>query len=229
MQNLEEYQKQGKLTFYTGNNLGSTQSFFHLFKYAPEADYYSFCNQDDYWLPDKLEVAIKSIENIIGPVLYCCKKVIVDKDLKSINQKDAVPEYGLLNALLKVNNAFGCMIVVNKRMKEIFDLYLSENVPFHDSWLYKLAIIFGTIVFDEQPHMLYRQHSVNVVGANLEGMSLLIDKIRRFDWTFKRYKNRNSTSNYAKELLNGYDEIMPEGTKKLFMMLRMLEITGLVG
>ena len=49
---LNEYQKQGKLKWYTGENLKPAKSFMNLVENAPEYEYYAFCDQDDVWLKD---------------------------------------------------------------------------------------------------------------------------------------------------------------------------------
>ena len=52
-----------------------------------KADYYAFCDQDDVWLPTKLEVALENIiqhqeENV--PYVYCGRTSYVNENLKKI-------------------------------------------------------------------------------------------------------------------------------------------------
>ena len=56
---LDEYKQEGKLTYYTGPNLGPQLSFLNLLNNCPKADYYAFADQDDYWEKDKLSTAVK--------------------------------------------------------------------------------------------------------------------------------------------------------------------------
>ena len=72
---LDEYQKNGKLNWYTGMNLKSSKSFMNLVTKAPETEYYAFCDQDDVWNNDKLYRAVnklKSMGNMNIPRLYSC-------------------------------------------------------------------------------------------------------------------------------------------------------------
>ena len=39
------------------------RSFMDLVKNAPKADFYAFCDQDDVWDSNKLNAAIKKLEN----------------------------------------------------------------------------------------------------------------------------------------------------------------------
>lgn len=57
---LEKYAKEHEnISFYAGSNLGVIQSFFHLLRHSSqEAEYYAFADQDDYWMPEKLERAV---------------------------------------------------------------------------------------------------------------------------------------------------------------------------
>ena len=68
---LEEYQKCGKLNWYSSTNMGPAKSFLDLVYNAPlKYDYYAFCDQDDYWKEDKLYKAIETVsENLIMTTL----------------------------------------------------------------------------------------------------------------------------------------------------------------
>jgi hypothetical protein len=39
-----------------------------------------------------------------------------------------------------------------------------EGVYFHDWWFYLVVSAFGTVVYDDEPSLLYRQHGGNVIG-----------------------------------------------------------------
>lgn len=81
---LEEYQKCGKLNWYSSTNMGPAKSFLDLVYNAPlKYDYYAFCDQDDYWKEDKLYKAIERLEHFDDkPALYHCELEIVDENRK---------------------------------------------------------------------------------------------------------------------------------------------------
>ncbi|MBR7166470.1 MAG: glycosyltransferase [Bacteroidaceae bacterium] len=62
LQLLDEEQQAGRLSWYSGKNLGPAFSFWDLLHNAPEAPYYAFCDQDDVWDADKLAVAVAAME-----------------------------------------------------------------------------------------------------------------------------------------------------------------------
>ena len=47
-----------------GTNVGWRKSFMELIYNSPESDYYAFCDQDDIWLPNKLQVAIQKLKTM---------------------------------------------------------------------------------------------------------------------------------------------------------------------
>ena len=58
---LEMLYKKGKINFYKGENIGYAKSFLNLLTHDNKADYYAFCDQDDFWLSNKLIEGIKKI------------------------------------------------------------------------------------------------------------------------------------------------------------------------
>ncbi len=151
-----------------GGNLGATNSFFALLAEA-DADYVAFCDQDDIWMPDKVEVAVQTIEaepNQDLPILYCGNKLLVDGDGKELSQaldKDIRPGFG--NALVE-NICTGCTSVLNRVLIEDIKAHFPHDAMFHDWWCYLVASHHGKVIFDETPHIYYRQHGNNEVGGN---------------------------------------------------------------
>ena len=102
---LNEYQKKhANLYVFPGTNEGLTRSFLELIQKC-DADYVAFSDQDDYWLENKIEVAVERLAEFDGPALYCSNQILVDQDLNRLPEgeiPDAVPGFG--NALNKISN-----------------------------------------------------------------------------------------------------------------------------
>ena len=66
---------------------GAAMSFMYLLKQV-EADYYMFCDQDDVWLPNKVEQEFKSITEYSNekPILVFSDLYIVDEKLNVIEK-----------------------------------------------------------------------------------------------------------------------------------------------
>ena len=65
---VKEYmQKNSNITLYEGENLGFIKSFFELLTLV-EADYYSYADQDDVWMENKIELAVNSLNEFIDKI-----------------------------------------------------------------------------------------------------------------------------------------------------------------
>ena len=182
---LNEYQSAGKLTWYAGPNKGCAKSFWDLVTTCPDADYYAFCDQDDYWHPDKLQIATDALQKAGDTAvarLYFSDVHVVDAQLGHIS--DGMVEklpVDYAHSLIK-NIAPGCTYVFNHAARVLLRQYDCEQygIDIHDWMAYKIIVCFGEVVFDEMPHMDYRQHGNNVLGASKTGIKAYFAALRRF-------------------------------------------------
>lgn len=213
---LRQYKNEGLIDLWERKNVGVIKSFFDLLLHAPDADYYAFCDQDDFWLPLRLEKAVEKLESHSEPSLYCSRKIIVDQNLKKLPRNDVVPLFGPLDALMKRNVASGCTMVFNQTLRNLCLKFTPSEDDFqnlyHDTWLFILARFTGTIIYDNNSYILYRQHDHNVVGAIEGDNDLFIKRIRTFDWTFARYRKRYKKATFYATILSRYydSDIKPE-------------------
>ena len=152
---LKEYEEMGKIELHAGENIGVVNSFFCLLRNAPTSDYYAFCDQDDFWLPNKLEVAINFLKSTPSePYLYCSDVVPVNENLERINVKAKKRKYKLTFAESLVQAvAPGCTFVFNNKLKELFSLAKNiENVSIHDWFIHKLCAACGKVYYDENAY-----------------------------------------------------------------------------
>lgn len=163
---LEEYAKRDdRITYYTGKNIGVIQSFLELVKNSSEeAGYYAFADQDDVWLPEKIGRAVEKIEAVQEPALYCSETYLTDEELNVLHkdEKMARPSFG--NALVQ-NICTGCTAVINKSLRDLIKETSPQNIVMHDWWLYLSAAAFGTVYYDKEAYIKYRQHGNNRFGA----------------------------------------------------------------
>jgi glycosyltransferase involved in cell wall biosynthesis len=163
---------QDKLEWETGENIGIVANYFELLKRSSDkAEYVAFSDQDDIWLPPKLERAVKCLSALDPsvPSMYCSRTILMkgsnevarlwpslDKPLPSLN-----------NALVQ-NIAVGCTIVINKTARDLLVERLPEpaRIIMHDWWIYLTISAFGKVIFDPEAYILYRQHGSNAIGAS---------------------------------------------------------------
>lgn len=192
-----------KIKLIKGTNVGVVSSFFELLRAADaEADYYCFCDQDDVWLDHKVEHAIARLDSSIYtevPAMVFTSTYLTDDEL---NRKGAWPkppaqEPSFFNALYE-NIAIGATITMNRSARNLFinsQSVDSQKVLMHDWWFYLLVSAFGTVIYDNAPSMLYRQHNNNVVG----GSNSIVGKLKSKWASFKRHTGKDLLHKQASE------------------------------
>lgn len=209
---LKKYQDEGKLKFFTGENLGPARSFLQLLSCTQESDYYAFSDQDDYWLPDKLSSAVGLMQGFKDrPCLYFCQTKLVDKNLNPIEQIIIRPRLTFGEALV-YQFVGGCTMVLNAKMRDVVNSYIPSYLYMHDVWIYDIAMAIGAkVLFDPIPHILYRQHGNNVVG---QGKTNIKTKWER---RIKRIIINKEHPRYriANEIKNGYWQGMGTDNKAI--------------
>lgn len=137
--------------------------------------YYMLCDQDDYWLPDKIKNSVDEIVNIKGPAMVHTNLEVVNDNLEMV--AESFMEYSNLNPskrdlphLLIQNNVTGCTMVWNRQLNNLIDYKnVREHAIMHDWWIALIAASFGRIIYITEPQIMYRQHEKNVVGAERVG------------------------------------------------------------
>ena len=167
-------------------NLKSCKSFFRLISSYTEGSYFALADQDDIWDENKLEVAINMLKECDSskPALYFSNLRIVDENNNFYRNSHSMTRQ-VKNKYLSLIQPFatGCTIVYNHSLAKIANGKQPENFSFYFSWLYMVAQFFGTVVYDFEPHINYRQHGNNVIGANLTGKkkNLIRNELKRFN------------------------------------------------
>ena len=184
-----------RLHILKGPSLGFVSNFLSLVcNPSIKADYFAYADQDDIWLPDKLDHAIGLLQQYPRdlPALYCSRTLIIDDNgfEQGLSLLDsAAPNFG--NALIQ-NIASGNTMVFNTAARELIkDAGQDVDVFAHDWWTYlAVTAVGGIVIFDPIPHVKYRQHSTNQVGATLTISALLrrtrLDRNGHLRSTFRR-------------------------------------------
>lgn len=201
---LDEYQAQGLLTWYSGENLGPARSFLHLLQHAQPADFYAFADQDDVWKPEKLKVAVELLQpDADTPALYFSPTQPADCDLQLLPTNPISPCLTFGESLV-YEFVSGCTMVFTSQLRKQLIAYTPDYLPMHDVWIYCVAQALGAkIVFDTEPHILYRQHGSNAIGATNSSSQLWKKRWERF------FNSEQSRSRRASEILKGYQHKMP--------------------
>lgn len=201
---LEEYAANGKLRWYTGENLKPARSFWDLLLHCQGYDYYAFADQDDVWLPGKLQAAVESIVGESGPAAACANARLVGSDLESLGRNVYLtPPPTDLETISIAGGILGCTMVINQALAELLQSRpMPDVMVMHDFYVALVCrLAGGKLCFDSTPQMLYRQHGNNVVGASKNKIAALKD---RFRTVTKRAKV--SVFDQAKTLIKQYPD-----------------------
>ena len=180
-----------------------------------EFDYFAFADQDDVWDSKKIISAINKLkenedENKNKPLLYMSALEIVDENLNTIETKKVDGNFTFEGAIIK-NFATGCTQVFNKKLRDIIKSYTPNYIIMHDSWITRVCYaVGGNVIIDDNTYIKYRQHSGNVLGYKDEGFQKLK---RQFKIAF--IDNISMRVNIAKELKQGYENLLTENAKEV--------------
>lgn len=195
---LNQYQKKYKcIKWYQGSNVRPCKSFFELMRTVEPSEYYAFCDQDDYWEPSKLKVAIEKLCKINSsiPALYCSNLKIVDKDLNfcKMARKKAYNVNSRYTALVDYFGT-GCTMVYNQSAANLITKHISYECIMHDSWAFLICNFFGKIIYDNESYIQYRQHDNNVIGANKNSWEKIKGSFERMCCSTQQPRLQNATA-----------------------------------
>jgi len=210
---LSDYRSLESKEIVAGEHLGVIRSFFDLLRRSSEsASFFAFCDQDDIWGRDKLARAIQLLDDLRkpGPAMYCGRTKYVDKALRSLSLSKT-PRRGpsFRNALVE-NIATGCTIVINKPARDLLLEHIPAKAQMHDAWFYLVLTACGSVVFDNEPFILYRQHGMNVVGVETRLGRRWLLRLRRF-----LARSRRPLSEQAAEFLASYGAAVPDENARI--------------
>ncbi|HEM5491481.1 glycosyltransferase family 2 protein [Streptococcus suis] len=216
------------------DNLGVIKSFHKLVNYE-RAGYYFFCDQDDVWLPNKLELSLNEAQNYPAdlPLMVYMDLKVVNQDLEIMTESMVKSQSHHANTELvqelTENTVTGGVAMINHTLAKMWQE--TDDILMHDWFLALLASAFGNLVFIDQPGELYRQHSDNVLGART--LSKRLKKWIRPHILFAVYwdliKNSQKQARHLlqmplsqsnRELIEGFVTIMDKPMLERFRILR---------
>lgn len=209
---IEQYSCNGAIKekiIIKGKNVGVQKSFLELMRLAPKADYYAFCDQDDYWIKNKLQIAINCLKKSDSKksLLFYSGYNVVDDKLNNLEKitihKDACHS---ITKIMFHNKVPGCVMVFNRTLLEACNAIEIENVRMHDMFVLSVAYLLGQVYQSNEHLIKYRQHNANVLGYKKKKLNLSISKLRT--------KEKYSMSELANCLLLHYGNDIDVNNRK---------------
>ena len=156
-----------------GGHVGPWKSYFGLLAEARlDGAYVAFCDQDDLWLPGKLSRAVSFLEGSAkSPSLYCGRLTFTDANLNPVGLSPFPRRpLSLSNALVE-----NVALAHHSHEREGSGSYYKKLPAYaimHDAWSYLVFSALGNIVYDIEPHLLYRIHDRNHMGIQRNHFSV---------------------------------------------------------
>lgn len=166
---LEEYQKQYPNLFQLYKNEGkhgAHSNFKHAFQYVT-TDVFAPCDQDDIWLPEKLERCIAAMDE--NTSLVFCQETILQEDKTETMMKHMMPT---LRECVFGRVVYGHVMVCKREMLDVFAL--DTEITF-DWGLTLYAAIHKSGKKIDYSGCVWRRHS-STVTSSYEGHEVLISE-----------------------------------------------------
>jgi glycosyltransferase involved in cell wall biosynthesis len=167
LQILESFKERLKIELHVGANVGSNASYKLLMNLAQNRnfDYIAFCDQDDVWLPDKLNRgALKLAESK--------KSHYSSKRLCFSGQGNKVKLFPKVNPVISFSRAIfenysaGCTFIISQgHFHNLMRLGCTEIRGNYDHIMQVMSVIQNKSFFDSESRICYRLHSENTIGV----------------------------------------------------------------
>jgi len=163
---LENFADRRIKIFHHNRNLNNKHSFYPSTKNFENAlskskgDYIFLSDQDDVWMPDKVQITLPFLKE--NDALVISDAWITNENLEKQEKLSKYMPYkkGYLKNLFKCTTQ-GCRIAFTKTIKD-FCLPFPNGVIIHDFWIRQLVELKFKVNYIPKPLIFYRQHSNNL-------------------------------------------------------------------
>ena len=145
-----------------------TMNFENALKQA-KGDYIFLSDQDDVWMPNKVDVCMEALQNhdMVLHNLQC-----VDGDLLPLNRNIYNNSFRPKNYLMRRGKHYGCALAFRRELLH-YILPFPNKLVLHDYWIGIIGETFGGIEFLDELLTKYRIHGTNTSGNSQKNNSML--------------------------------------------------------
>ncbi|AWL08134.1 glycosyltransferase family 2 protein [Aquirufa nivalisilvae] len=173
-------------------NVGSSKNF-EMCVQACSGDLIFFSDQDDLWLPHKVETLVRYFENYPEIDAVFSNAIMIDRSGKPTGKTsfEQIEFIEPLQELWKAGNSFdillkgyvvtGATLAIRSQVKkEVFPTPHIIPELIHDGWIALYLSMTNRIAFVKEPLIQYREHDSQQVGLKSEKKAVsLLDRFKR--------------------------------------------------
>lgn len=138
------------------------KNFENALKYA-KGEYIFLADQDDWWMPDKVERCVAALK---VNILVVHQAEFCDSDLNFMTQLMYKDRFVFKNYLsIKRGKYYGCTLAFRRELLNII-LPFPKKLMLHDHWIGCLAELKGCVYYERVPLIKYRLHGDNTSGGS---------------------------------------------------------------
>jgi glycosyltransferase involved in cell wall biosynthesis len=185
------------------SNLGSTKNFEKAI-FLCQGDLIALADQDDVWLPHKLEIIEREFQRRPAAGLVFSDAEVVDKDMHSLGYRlwMTVGFNEELRSRWRPDIAFdlllgGCTVTgatmaFRSRFRDIA-LTIPDDLPMiHDGWIAAIIAAVAELSFIEEPLIKYRQHEQQQLGTRMNDVPGQSERTIKNFWQQLREPDRHT-------------------------------------
>jgi glycosyltransferase involved in cell wall biosynthesis len=182
----------------SGAHLGAARSFLQLLSENIGSPFIAFADQDDRWLPAKLQRAVEQLSGGHTAALYCARQMLTDDDFTHPTLSVRYAGRPGFPASLTQNIATGNTIMMNNAAGRLVASIPAPVAFAHDWWSYIVVTACGgRVIYDPEPATLYRQHMKNMVGSQLPTITRAIAALERGPGIYMTMMRRHAEQLHA--------------------------------
>ena len=142
-----------------------------------KGDYIFLADQDDIWLPNKVNVVINKLQTY-NCIIHNCKVINANKKIIHNSLFNLMHPHPTLIGTIYKSAFMGCCMAFTKQV-------LNKALPFpqcpieHDTWIGLCALKTGKVTTIQEPLILYRRHQNNASTCSQKSNNSIWIKIIR--------------------------------------------------
>lgn len=216
---ISEHKLIGWTVYRNPENLGAGRNFREALKKCT-GDYIFTCDQDDIWMPDKISVMVQAMNDNPAILLLASNYIPVMNGtriqyyVKNISRDDGEIIPLRLKDYWLNNHRPGCTFCFRRKILERFSV-MDISTRFHDSMLWKYAVISDGLYLINRQLIQFRRHEANTTNQFSRIPPSITQRIKDADVEIDLYRN----------FLDVSDALMitPENVKAMKRKIKFIE------